>query len=369
MIQVPYGIIEKINISAKCKVEIYCKVLTNILLSFEASSQAKDIKSQVESMMANYNYRAVFAFQYKEIFTSPFDSIYSNVWNIYNIEREFERQGVSNTSNWRITKTNTNYQLCSSYPKLLCVPNHISDGELACASDFRTKGRIPVLTYMYKNGHTICRASQPKVGLKLMNRRCVEDELLVNAIKLSSPNTSTLMVYDARPKVNAIANQAKGAGYEDVYNAYVDCEVRFLNIDNMHAVRNSYNLLRDLCSTHFSYRKSNNNLSTTISLSSQQYAEATKSPSAPPSVNPSRLLLDDKVRSKMTNVWFTYLMNTRWLDHLHMILRGALKIAKAIYLKDTSVLVHCSNGWFAFPFIYKYVLFMILLFVLRCHLY
>jgi hypothetical protein len=41
--------------------------------------------------------------------------------------------------------------------------------------EFRTRGRIPALTYRYTNGHCIFRASQPKTGLA--KNRCKEDEV------------------------------------------------------------------------------------------------------------------------------------------------------------------------------------------------
>ena len=233
-----------------------CKNITVLLFNFSFPQTLRDIKSQLENVLsANQNYRGIFALQYKEVFFSPLASLYFNHNNaahaqVYDIEKEFERQGLTANKKWRLSKANSNYQLCSSYPNLLCVPAIISDHEICFASEFRAKERIPVLTYIYKNNHVICRASQPKTGIKLMNRRCFEDEMLVDAIKESSPNASSLIVFDARPKVNAIANQAKGAGYENVYNAYVNCEVKFLNIENMHAVRNSFNSLRELCSNY-----------------------------------------------------------------------------------------------------------------------
>ena len=336
-----------------------CKNATHVILNMQ--SNMKDLKSQLENFtMANYNYRGVFAFLYKELFSSPFGSIYNNnEWEIYNIEKEFDRQGVSSIRKWRYSKANQKYQLCTSYPTLLCVPNIVSDKDISYASEFRAKERIPVLTYMYKNNHVICRASQPKVGLKFMNRRSIEDELLVNAIKDSSPNNSSLIVFDARPKVNAIANQAKGAGYEDVYNAYVDCEVKFLNIDNMHAVRNSFNSLRDLCCSYFNSAStkshSNNNLtSISASLLNQQNIQLNAQNNlSSPMKNSEKIVKNlmnfDSKASEMSSFWFTCLMNTRWLDHLQLILRGSVKIAKAIYAKDKSVLVHCSNGWLFFP--------------------
>lgn len=79
---------------------------------------------------------------------------------------------------------------------------------------FRSKGRIPVLSWLHPvNGASITRASQPLVGLGQGRNR--EDEQLVREIILANPRRS-LKILDARPKVNATANKARGAGYENV---------------------------------------------------------------------------------------------------------------------------------------------------------
>ena len=63
------------------------------------------------------------------------------------------------------------------------------------------------------NGASITRASQPLVGLGQVRSR--EDEQLIREIILTNPRRS-LKILDARPKVNATANKARGAGYENV---------------------------------------------------------------------------------------------------------------------------------------------------------
>ena len=41
--------------------------------------------------------------------------------------------------------------------------------------EYRSRGRLPALTYMHKNGHVIFRASQPKAGVT--KTRCKDDEV------------------------------------------------------------------------------------------------------------------------------------------------------------------------------------------------
>ena len=90
--------------------------------------------------------------------------------------------------------------------------------------DFRSRGRLPALSWRNNNnGSTITRCSQPRVGL--LNARCVEDENLLAEIAICNQlslcnnddvNAKELYIMDARPKANAMANHAVGAGVEDI---------------------------------------------------------------------------------------------------------------------------------------------------------
>ena len=51
-------------------------------------------------------------------------------------------------------------------------------------ASFRKKARVPVLSYLYPNGSSLTRCSQPSVGLK--RARNVHDENLFRAILLGS---------------------------------------------------------------------------------------------------------------------------------------------------------------------------------------
>ena len=63
-----------------------------------------------------------------------------------------------------------------------------------------------------------------------------------------------LIIYDARPYINALANRCiiyllklKGAGFENI-NYYSNTEIKFCEIDNIHSVRDSINKLYSLLS-------------------------------------------------------------------------------------------------------------------------
>ena len=52
----------------------------------------------------------------------------------------------------------------------------------------------------------------------------------------------TVMIFDARPMLNAYANTIKGGGFEDcgAGKGYPNCQLKFCNIENIHCVRESY---------------------------------------------------------------------------------------------------------------------------------
>jgi hypothetical protein len=54
------------------------------------------------------------------------------------------------------------------------------------------------------------------------------------------------VIVDARPKINAQANQAAGKGFESV-KCYDNCSLIFMNIGNIHVMRKSLELLEESC--------------------------------------------------------------------------------------------------------------------------
>lgn len=86
----------------------------------------------------------------------------------YDAVKEFSRQGL--TKNWRISMINSDYSFSPSYPKIIIVPERISDNVLKHIGGFRSKSRIPSLSYIHRNGVSITRSSQPMVMLKLTSR-------------------------------------------------------------------------------------------------------------------------------------------------------------------------------------------------------
>uniref|UniRef100_UPI003AAAD890 phosphatidylinositol-3,5-bisphosphate 3-phosphatase MTMR4 n=1 Tax=Centroberyx gerrardi TaxID=166262 RepID=UPI003AAAD890 len=254
------------------------------------------------------------------------------------MEMEVKRMGFDTQNAWRVSDINYNFKLCSSYPQKLLVPVWITDKELESVASFRSWKRIPVVVYRHqRNGAVIARCSQPEISW--WGWRNTEDEYLVTSIAKAcqmdpgarvtcgapacrprgdGPDSSDsdfdssltggsgsddntvpqkLLILDARSYTAAVANRAKGGGCE-CEEYYPNCEVMFMGMANIHAIRNSFQALRTVCSQ------------------------------IPDPGN-----------------WLSALESTRWLQHLSVMLKAATLVCSAVEREGRPVLVHCSDGW------------------------
>uniref|UniRef100_A0A671TQH1 phosphatidylinositol-3,5-bisphosphate 3-phosphatase n=1 Tax=Sparus aurata TaxID=8175 RepID=A0A671TQH1_SPAAU len=252
------------------------------------------------------------------------------------MEMEVKRMGFDTQNVWRVSDINCNFKLCSSYPQKLLVPIWITDKELESVASFRSWKRIPVVVYRHqKNGAVIARCSQPEISW--WGWRNTDDEYLVTSIAKAcqmgtkgtcgapacrqrgeapdscdsdfdssltggsgcDDNTvpQKLLILDARSYTAAVANRAKGGGCE-CEEYYPNCEVMFMGMANIHAIRNSFQALRTVCSQ------------------------------IPDPGN-----------------WLSALESTRWLQHLSVMLKAATLVCSAVEREGRPVLVHCSDGW------------------------
>ena len=65
---------------------------------------------------------------------------------------DFQRQGAEVSGGWRRCELNSEYALCASYPRALLVPAHASDDMVRASAAFRSKARLPALTYYHGLG-------------------------------------------------------------------------------------------------------------------------------------------------------------------------------------------------------------------------
>ncbi|XP_076130407.1 myotubularin-related protein 1b [Alosa pseudoharengus] len=270
--------------------EIVCKDLRNPRFAYKKEEQSK---LQILEMLTRYAFPLshdlpLFAFSYQEKF--PEDG-----WKVYDPTAEYKRQGLPNES-WIISKINSSYEVCDTYPALLVVPSNISDDELKKVATFRAKHRIPVLSWIHPESQAaIVRCGQPQVGPS--DRRCKEDERYLQTILDANAQSHKLTIFDARQSSVADTNKAKDGGYESE-SFYPNVELNFLEIPNIHVMRESLRKLKEVVY---------------------------------PAIDEAH--------------WLSAVDATHWLEYIRLLLAGSVRIADRLESGKTSVVVHCSDGW------------------------
>ncbi|GIY09708.1 myotubularin-related protein 8 [Caerostris extrusa] len=219
--------------------QIRCKNFLCVTFVIPKERDSHDIYTSLLKLSQPINIQELYCFHYT---ASNEDLPKRSGWNKFDLQAEYSRMGVPNR-HWVLTSLNKDYEICDTYPKFLYVPSSASSTILVGSSRFRSRGRLPVLSYLHKNMAALCRCSQPLSGF---SARCVEDEQLLNCILKSSPNSDFMYVVDTRPKINAMANKAAGKGYENE-DFYKNIKFQFFGIENIHVMRNSLQKLVDAC--------------------------------------------------------------------------------------------------------------------------
>lgn len=321
---VPYPLIALVTrlpqtLNGHSPINFNTRTFESFTFSFDKDSDAGDVFDSVKELTVAPSVNQLYAFFY-----TPNPPLPTNTgWSIYSPREEFGRMGVGTRSKaWRFTDINRDYSFAPTYPARFVVPTKISDTTLQYASKYRSKCRLPVLTYLHwANYGTLTRSSQPMAGIT--KNRSVQDEKLVEAIFQShwSPETraqnaqvygatATNLIIDARPGLNAMANSAKGAGSENM-DHYKDGKKVYLGIDHIHTMRAS------LARVVEALRESESLLS---SFKSE----------VPDSVS----VLDRQA-----------LRQSGWLSHIVTILEGTVLIVRNVHVNSSHVLIHCSDGW------------------------
>jgi len=175
-------------------------------------------------------------------------------------------------------------------------------------ASYRTKNRFPVLSWVHpESGAALIRSSQPTVGIN--DKKNEADFKYLKKIRdFSFPKAEKLLVFDARPKINAQANLAKGGGYEKPeFYKLSDEEINgsnsnflailFCDIGNIHVMRDS--------------------------LRKVEYA----------------------LQKNKGDKWLHDLDESQWLQHIRLVLLASSRVAERMETTTASVLIHCSDGW------------------------
>jgi len=285
--------VEKLNLVQQgSPLRIKCKNFEVMNFIVEQERDCHDLYSSLKKLSKPVKLTDLYAFSY-----NPREQQLrqDEGWKVFDVRKDFEQMGLP-TLHWKISNINKDFGLCETYPPIICVPSSASSSLLMGSAQFRSKKRLPVLSYKHTNGAVVVRCSQPMSGLK---SRSIPDESYLELIRNSKPDKNNFMyIVDTRPMINAIANRAQGKGYENLEN-YQNIKYKFLGIDNIHVMRSSLNKLLEVC----------RNTSCTASE------------------------------------WLEGLNSSGWLKHVFSVLQVSRFIANAVGIEERSVLVHCSDGW------------------------
>ncbi|UJR22795.1 hypothetical protein I4U23_025827 [Adineta vaga] len=270
-----------------CPLRIRTKHFFSIEFIIPKERDCTDLHATLNQLKAE-SYEKLYCFLYQ----AP--NYLEKIWDPFLLTTEYMRMGVPNRE-WKIEDSNSNFEMCDTYPPLFYVPTSTTKALLVASSKFRSRGRLPVLTYLHLNGASITRCSQPLSGFK---QRCLEDEQLLQCILKTNPQSSTMYIIDTRPRINAVANRAAGKGYENE-DHYSNIQFKFCPIENIHVMRGSLQKLLETC----------------------------------------------ELKNPSMNQYLNALDNSSWLQHIKAVLDAAIFIARAIEVEKKNVLVHCSDGW------------------------
>ena len=338
----------------------------------------------------------------------------------YHARKEYERIGAFRQGLWRVSRANHKYTLCETYPSILVVPSKITDKQLHAAASYRSKKRLPVLSYIHAETLApLVRCSQPLAGL--FNSKTPHDRALIEAVRGCSvgsalsgacadmwiiaaqqfrekpysngkdaryeavkaelraqfgahaihngnkarlkqiavrcgadiasdiqdthnrddhefPRLQALQIFDCRPKISAQGNAMMGRGTESAasYVIFFSCSLlcpitRFLLLPNYSFARYTYSLTHPL-----SYE---NVKVTFLDIGNIHVVR-----------NALDSMCTELSRKSFANAggWLSSensLTHTGvWLDTVASVLLGAQRVASAL-TKGQPCLVHCSDGW------------------------
>jgi hypothetical protein len=225
-----------------------------------------------------------------------------NGWDIYDATADYARIGlIGDKGPFRLYMNN--YVLSPTYPRVFVVPGNVDDDVLARAAEYRSRKRVCATVWMDQDTRvSLSRCAQPMRGLS--NNRSDDDQQLILALQqmLRYPHQRSNKIWfvDARKRLAAIGNKAKGKGTEKLED-YPGCALLHLNIENIHHMRKSLRGLTEVCEP-----------------------------------------LNDAAWDKE---WYAKVDESLWLRHVALVLAGSHEMVRLMQVEASSVVCHCSDGW------------------------
>ncbi|XP_043119366.1 myotubularin-related protein 9-like isoform X2 [Puntigrus tetrazona] len=279
--------IEKRAVGSSGTITIKCKDLLVLQLEIPGMEECLNIASSIEALSSLESVTEMYPFFYR-----PSHLTLHGPWGLSSTE-QYYKQTERLWDRWRVSKVNSDYSVCPSYPSAVIVPREVDDDKLMRSARFRQGGRFPVLSYCHHtNGTVIMRSSQPLTGAN--KKRCKEDELLLQAV---IDGSELGYIIDLRSAQQAQQARMTGGGFES-----------------------------KTCYSHWKRIHRNHERGKVVQESLIKLVEACSDP------------------SHSVDRWLSKLENSKWLSHVHSALATAGLVVECVERDGHSVLVHGSEG-------------------------
>lgn len=362
-------------------IRLRCRDFNYVCFNFPDDKQAREAFEFIRNRTCRLgSIEKLYAYSY----TPPRQEKEVRGWTLYDTRAEFRRQGISEKlpdRGWRISTINKDYSFSPTYPDILVVPSKISDNVLKYAGQFRSRARIPALSYYHDVTQcSITRSSQPLVGVR--NNRSIQDERLVSACFYKSTavfngggSTNTGLLEGAANNDGASsAIKDSGSSTDTVIVSYEGTVTEAAAATELAADAAKTTATDDLDgddtaddqpgSRIFGARRDNLIVDARPQINSyamqvigkgsenmDHYKSATKVFLSIDNIHVMRDSLnkvidatkDADVSPLPTNQ--DLLAKSGWLKHIKGILVGSATIARQVGVLAAHVLIHCSDGW------------------------
>ncbi|EDO33774.1 predicted protein [Nematostella vectensis] len=202
--------VEKKFVGQEAILTICCKNFDLVKMRINDMEKALNLISTIDALSTLENQTLKYPFFYRHVGALSGE----DGWDMFSNDLDFAKV-CSSTQSWRISHVNINYEVCASYPTSVIVPLGVSDDELKASAQFRHGARFPVLCYFHKATQSVLmRSGEPLCG-SMSNKRCKEDEKLVNSA-LGSMKKG--MIVDTRSTPAVMNSRSKGGGLEPESN-------------------------------------------------------------------------------------------------------------------------------------------------------
>ncbi|RDD47442.1 Myotubularin-related protein 3, partial [Trichoplax sp. H2] len=315
---IPLGLIDAAELVQKDSLSILCKTASNLRCTFSSEILQRTWVSKISKVLRDRSHvEGLFAFchmawskchlQHKDNDSLNHDH-YTDVF-----QAEYHRLKFSN-EHWRISDLNTNFEdqasgaviarsgqpqvaflgyRCAEDESLIRAIAESSTGDKV-NEDELTNGMVASACAGSLEDKSFYNNFSPFNMSASLNPLVSSGSYSVEAS--SSQRRNSFQIIDARSYAAALANRAMGGGLE-YPDYYIKCNIEYMNLPNIHALRKSFQTLRALCN-----------------------------------------------QSSDQSSWLANLESTKWFHYLGGLIRTALLVCQSIKA-SRSVLVHCSDGW------------------------